>query len=305
MTLLSHDHWNKLGTNQLQPWDGTNLVGANSSSITVHGTVDTNLKFAGIDFPTKVVVVDGLTAKAILGLNFLEAHECIVNIKKFLELPRHDVSLLLERTDASCTVGHLSTANVRIQHTQHIPARSDIEVMGQVEDFISGGEWIIEQDPQRPLPVMVARAVITPQQEQFPVRILNLGDEGISLHQGTKLTVAERLDWDCVGIKAVSSAECIPNTEDTDGQSNDTMGELDKNKLYHLLVAYRDVFAADKSDFGRTNHIQHTIETDGASPVHQRSRRIAPAQQEETTKLLQDMLSKKIIQLSTSPWASL
>ena len=65
------------------------------------------------------------------------------------------------------------------------------------------------------------------------------------------------------------------SNEDTDGllnhlwrtvQGNDTMGELDKNKLYHLLVAYRDMFAADKSDFGHTNHIQHTIETDGASP---------------------------------------
>ena len=104
--------------------------------------------------------------------------------------------------------------------------------------------------------------MITPQQGQFPVRILNLGDDSIDLHQGTKLAVAERLDQDSVGIKAVSSsAECTSSTEDVDGllshlwetvQGNDTMGELDKNKLYHLLVAYRDVFAADKSDFGRT-----------------------------------------------------
>ena len=64
------------------------------------------------------------------------------------------------------------------------------------------------------------------------------------------------------------------------------------------------MFAADKSDFGRTNHIQHTIETVGASPICQRSRRIAPAQREETTKMLQDMLNKQIIQPSTSPWAS-
>ena len=64
------------------------------------------------------------------------------------------------------------------------------------------------------------------------------------------------------------------------------------------------MFAPDKSDFGRTNHIQHTLKTVGASRVRQRSRRIAPAQQEETTKLLQDMLSKKIIQPFTSPWAS-
>ena len=82
------------------------------------------------------------------------------------------------------------------------------------------------------------------------------------------------------------------------------MGELDKNKLYHLLVAYRDVFAADKTDFGRTNQIQHQTETGGASPVRQQSRRIAPTQREETTKMLQDMLNKQIVQPSTSPWAS-
>ena len=48
----------------------------------------------------------------------------------------------------------------------------------------------------RPLSVMVVRAVITPWQGKFPVRTLNLGDEGINLHQGTKLAVAERLDQD-------------------------------------------------------------------------------------------------------------
>ena len=112
-----------------------------------------------------MVVVDGLTAKAILGLDFLEAHKCIVNIKKkLLVLPRHDVSLPLERTNACGTMGHSSTAIARIRHTQHVPAWSEVEVMAQVDDFISGGEWIIEEDPQRPLPVMVARAVITPQQ---------------------------------------------------------------------------------------------------------------------------------------------
>ena len=96
MTLLRHDHWNGLGTSQLKPWNGANLVGANGSPITIHGTVDVVLRFAGIDFPTQVVVVDGLTAKAILGLDFLEAHECIVNIKKkLLVLPRLDVSLTI------------------------------------------------------------------------------------------------------------------------------------------------------------------------------------------------------------------
>ena len=247
-----------------------------------------------------------------MGLDFLEAHECTIQIqKKLLMLPKHSVSLPLRRAKATSTP---SIASVRIQQTQHVPAQSEVEIMAQVDDFISGGEWIIEQDPQKPLSVMVARAVVTPMHGKFPIRILNLGDDSVDLHQGMKLAVAERLDQDSVAIKTVSpAAGGTSRTEDTNGllsylwetvEGNDTMGELDKNKFYHLLVAYRDVFAADKTDFGRTNQIQHQIETGGASPVRQRSRRIAPTQREETTKMLQDMLNKQIIQPSTSPWAS-
>ena len=261
MTLLRCDHWDKVEANQLKPWDGANLISANGSPITVHGTVTVGLNFAGVNFPTQVVVVDGLTAEAILVLDFLEVHECTIQIqKKLLMLPKHNVSLLLRRAKATSTP---SIASVRIQQTQHVPAHSEVEVMAQVDDFISGGEWIIEQDPQKPLSVIVARAVVTPMHGKFPIRILNLGDDSVDLHQGIKLAVAERLDRDSVAIKIVSpAAGGTSSTEDTNGflsylwetvEGNDTMGELDKNKLYHLLVAYRDVFTADKTDFGRTN----------------------------------------------------
>ena len=45
------------------------------SQTTVHGTVTVVLNFTGVNFPTQVVV-DRLTAEAMLGLDFLEAHEC-------------------------------------------------------------------------------------------------------------------------------------------------------------------------------------------------------------------------------------
>ena len=315
VTLLRLDHWNQTETTQLKPWDGANLISANGSPITVHGTVTVVLNFAGVNFPTQVVVVDGLTAEAILGLDFLEAHECIIHIeKKLLMLPKHNVSLPLRRADATDMRSTSSAASVRIQHTQTIPAQSEVEVMAQTDDLVSGGEWIIEQDLWKPLSVMVARAVVTPVKGQFPIRILNLGDDSVNLHQGMKLAIAEQLDHDGVAIKTVSpTAGGTSDTKDTNSfvndlwetvDDNDTMSELDKNKLYHLLVAYRDVFATDRTDFGRTNRIQHRIATGGATPVRQRSRRIAPAQREETTKMLQDMLNKQVIQPSTSPWAS-
>ena len=50
--------------------------------------------------------------------------------------------------------------------------------------------------------------------------------------------------------------------------------------------------------------MQHEVRTDGAYPIRQRVRRTAPAQREETRKLIEEMLHKDIIQPSSSPWAS-
>ena len=70
VTLISQKLW-KQGTlpgHEPQPWDGPNLVGANGSPITVHGTDNVVLNIAGIDLPLQVIIADGLTAEAILGL---------------------------------------------------------------------------------------------------------------------------------------------------------------------------------------------------------------------------------------------
>ena len=126
VTLIRHDHWNQQNTSKLKSWDGANLINANGSPITVHGIVTVVITFVDMDFPTQVVVADGLTAKAILGLDFLKANECVINIKmKLLMLTNWNVALPLRRDDA-CTETDAGTsiARVKIQYTQQIPAQS-------------------------------------------------------------------------------------------------------------------------------------------------------------------------------------
>ena len=56
---------------------------------------------------------------------------------------------------------------------------------------------------------------------------------------------------------------------------------------------------------GRTNKLQHSINTGDHQPIRQQARRIPPCKREEVHELLQDMLRSKVIQPSSSPWASL
>ena len=74
--------------------------------------------------------------------------------------------------------------------------------------------------------------------------------------------------------------------------------------MYHVLMEYADLFAEQPDDFGQTSKIKHTINTGDAQPLRQRARRLPPYRREEAQRLLSDMLSKDIIQRSSSPWAS-
>ena len=87
-------------------------------------------------------------------------------------------------------------------------------------------------------------------------------------------------------------------------EANKDLKESEKEQLYHLLLAYKDTFAHNQADLGRTDRVQHEVRTDYAYPIRQRVLRTAPAQREETRKLIEEMLHKDIIQPSSSPWAS-
>jgi len=76
---------------------------------------------------------------------------------------------------------------------------------------------------------------------------------------------------------------------------------LSKPQQQQLYSGYSDVFATNSSNLGRTSLLQHIIQTGDSPPVCQHNRRIPHYQRDEVKKLIQEMLTKNIIQPSTSP----
>ena len=60
----------------LESWEGPQLIGANRTQIRVRGKARVTLTMAENNFSAMVIIVDALTVEAILGLEFLEKHEC-------------------------------------------------------------------------------------------------------------------------------------------------------------------------------------------------------------------------------------
>lgn len=64
------------------------------------------------------------------------------------------------------------------------------------------------------------------------------------------------------------------------------------------------VFAIHKDDLGYTELVQHQIHPGDASPVRERHYPIPPMIFMEMRVLLEDMLEKKVILQSSSPWTA-
>ena len=65
------------------------------------------------------------------------------------------------------------------------------------------------------------------------------------------------------------------------GISNHLSG-AQRQQLIELFVDFADIFAVTPDDLGRTNKLQHHIDTGNARPIKQPIRRIPPAKRKAT-----------------------
>ncbi len=58
---------------------------------------------------------------------------------------------------------------------------------------------------------------------------------------------------------------------DVVGRSGKYLQEDDRQRLFHLLLGYVDVFASDEADLGRTGMVKHNVDS---LPIRQGQRRV-------------------------------
>ena len=82
---------------------------------------------------------------------------------------------------------------------------------------------------------------------------------------------------------------------------------LDSNQIEQLkqfLIRNESVFSKSDYDIGLTPVTKHHIDTGDAIPVRQPPRRLNPEQRKAVDEIIKDLLEKKLIEPSNSPWAS-
>ena len=131
VTLLRTDIWDKIQRQKpsaLNPWTGPKLVGADGRPLQVWGCKQLTVTIAGQKFESQVIIADSLTAEGILGLNFLQAHHCMIDLnKEVLVISKRNLLLPLESVKKVSS----TTTNILVclTSTLWIPAQSEIEVV--------------------------------------------------------------------------------------------------------------------------------------------------------------------------------
>ena len=183
---------------------------------------------------------------------------------------------------------------------------SKMEVEGEVKQLVSG-DWVLERVPLK-ASVVVARAVVCPGDSHgVCMRVINPTTDIVTLYKGTKVATLERVD-DATPVAVIKQGSTLGTTDEDlreiTNQCHASVSALEREQLFHLLVEYRDIFAASSADLGRTTKVQHGIHTGEHPPIRQSVRRVPAAHREQAREGVQDMLQKGIIRPSSSPWAS-
>ena len=143
----------------------------------------------------------------------------------------------------------------------------------------------------------------------IPFRLINPTSRPVFLYKGANLGIFTRLDTN----SHIFSLDDQPNKKrelETDAPdvpvdfSTSALTSSQQAQLQNLINEYRDIFALSPQELGRTNWVQHTINTQGAPPIRMRPYRVPEAQKERIENCIDEMLEQGIIRPSASPWAS-
>ena len=133
----------------LESWEGPQLIGANRTQIRVRGKARVTLTMAENNFSAMVIIVDALTVEAILGLEFLEKHECTCTctyhpyVKQLLLFSHQGV------TQPATASPMTLKAKVVLLEAICVPPCSEVEVMAEVAmmpNYTSGSTWMMEHE---------------------------------------------------------------------------------------------------------------------------------------------------------------
>ena len=140
-----------------------------------------------------------------------------------------------------------------------------------------------------------------PQRGEIHVRLVNPSMEVVALEPKTMIgKVTSVTDVGTTPLRGQNNNSIVANIK----LSDEYLSDKQQLELRNVLSKYSDVFASSDSDLGRTELLEHAIDTQGHAPMYQRPYRVPEAQRKVIETHVKDMVHRGVIRPSKSPWSS-
>ena len=308
VTLISYEIFNKFSCSKPQLLDtDAKLQTASGEIMKVHGKVQLELYVGGEYVSHSVIVATLGNLDGILGLDFIENQEWILDLSRGTAV-KSDRIINLHREYSS------GVAQVQVADKRIIPPNSEACIAGLIDnpklrmDPLGLVEPVSNFTDKTGL-IMAASLVNTEISDRVvPVKVMNTSQENITLHKGMTIATLQPLAYTSqvratteVGSKSSSLPDHLAPLCDSVSPKVTTEHRA---KLLVLLQQFADIFLAPGGTLGRTNKVKHSINTGDAPPIKLRPRRVPISQKEVIEKEITEMLDKGIIEPSDSPWSA-
>ncbi len=315
VTILRGDVWNEVSSlrdlSLEQP--GRPVVAANGEYLRLIGETILTIEVGGLCAPQKVLVAENMTQECLLGADFLKKYSCVVDLGNQMLLAGGKSIPFLEGE----TTHELGSCHVSISETTVIPGQCQAVLSATLlkGSYRGGSVGVIEPELKfiERHGLLVARSLSSASCENDGVwiQVLNPSPAPITVREKEKVGTFQPVeDPDVVFVTEVSD-----RPKEADGARkveviNTLMADVDNlssselHQLNTLLNDYVDVISLYEGDLGRTDLVQHSIDTQGAAPVKQPPRRLPFHRRGEVKQLLDKMLEQGIIEPAQGPWSS-
>lgn len=311
VSILSSEFFQELGMDfaDLQPVSLV-LKSVKGDNIDIFGKIELDMQMEDKVFRTEFIVANIHFSEhmyqALLGLNFMTKYDVCLKVKKKI------LKTKLGKIDLFSPRDKYDQARVILSKTVTIPAQSEMFVEGTLNRELTGEECLLEpSDYIKHRGLLVAKSVVRPEKQTVCLSVLNLCKKGIKLTQDTIVAsvhvvssiIAPTNSTEHVGEKT-SGNEFPDHLKGLlDGCPTDLTSE-NKQKLKDLIVEFQDIFSSPEGPLGRTQLVEHEINTGNQKPVKIPPRRLPWSQKEIIDNEIDTMLEQNIIEPSSGPWSS-
>ena len=276
---------------------------------TLRGPTEVKLVIEGHPTTLQAYVADELEEPCILGLDYLQMNDCVLDFKE-MQMKINGIPVPLSASANESNHVATKALRIRVAETIRLPPGSEAIIKCKTEGPGLDSVGIVEAGVIRRSGVLVGRTVVDTQSPTMPVMVANLSSSPVRLQAGTYVGACEPVDIvestnEGVNESTYTSWSALPpHLSDLMDRSSDGLTSEERTKARELLIEFTDVFSSGDHDIGRTSLTEHTISTGDNHPIKVPPRRLPIGKRQEAEEMIKDMNEQGLIEKSCSPWSS-